>query len=111
MLSHELLCHGGTHRVTKEHDRYSRIFSSDMTIEHPQVIQAQPPAISLNKEAKLIFICASPAVAAMIVGVNGKACVRERPCQASVSSGMLCQAMSNLYYGFRFTSRQPPIDK
>src|SRR5215471_15013860 len=102
MLGHELLRHRGAHRVTKQHNRYSRMFSSDMAVEHPQVIQAQPPTIARAQEAELISIFASLAMTTMIVGVNSKACIRESLPQPSVSSGMLGQPMSNLHHGFRF---------
>src|SRR5215472_7347893 len=111
MLGHELLRHRGAHRVTKQHNRYSRMFSSDMAVEHPQVIQAQPPTIARAQEAELISIFASLAMATMIVGVNRKACAGKRLCQASISSGMLGHPMSNLHHGYRLTSRQPTIYK
>lgn len=70
MLSNELLCQGGSHRMAKQHQRYFRMMRSDVAVEHPKIVHTTTPAIVRGKEAEIVSAFAGQAMPAMIIGIN-----------------------------------------
>src|SRR5208282_722486 len=82
--------------MTDEHDRQARIVGNDALVQAPEIVDAFAPTVPLSKKSKLLGLRCSPAVAAMVTGVDCVSGAIQRVGKSSVSAGMLDDPVNNL---------------